>query len=86
MAPLAYTHPPMKQIDLDDLPPKVAQILSTLAEGEELTLVQHGAVVGRLAVRAGVPPSAGDPLADLPAEERMKKVLDQFNAMIHDEF
>jgi len=24
--------------------------------------------------------------SDLPAEERMKEVLDQFNAMIHDEF
>lgn len=76
----------MKQIDLDDLPPKVAQILSALQDGEELALVRHGAVVGRLVVQASAPPTADVSSSDLPAEERMKEVLDQFNAMIHDEF
>jgi antitoxin (DNA-binding transcriptional repressor) of toxin-antitoxin stability system len=76
----------VKQIDLDDLPPKVAQTLSALQDGEELVLVRHGAVVGRLAVQAAASPPAGESLSDLPAEERMKEVLDQFNAMIHDEF
>ena len=75
----------MKQIDLDDLPPKVAQTLSALRDGEELVLVRHGAVVGRLAVQAA-PTLADESSSDLPAEERMKEVLDQFNAMIHDEF
>ena len=77
----------MKQIDLDDLPPRVAQILSSLTEGEELLLVQGGAVVGRLAVAEPVPPSAPDELlSDLPPEEQVKEVLEQFSAMINDEF
>ena len=77
----------MKQIDLDDLPPRIAQILSGLGEGEELLLVQGGAVVGRLAVADAVPPPAPDQLlADLPPEEQMKEVLEQFSAMINDEF
>ena len=76
----------MKQIDLDDLPPKAAQTLSALQDGEELVLVRDGAVVGRLAVQASAPPTAEESTSDLPAEERVKEVLDQFNAMIHDEF
>jgi len=77
----------MKQIDLDDLPPRIAQILSQLAKGEELLLVQGGAVVGRLAVAEGAAPPAPDELlADLPAEAQVKEVLEQFSAMINDEF
>jgi antitoxin (DNA-binding transcriptional repressor) of toxin-antitoxin stability system len=77
----------VKQIDLDDLPPKVAHTLASLAEGEELTLVQHGAVVARLLAQPG---AAASPTAEAAGElepgERMKEVLDHFNAMIHDEF
>jgi hypothetical protein len=76
----------MKQIDLDDLPPRVAQTLSGLAEGEELLLVQGGAVVGRLTVADAAPPTAPEPLSDLAPEEQMKEVLEQFSAMINDEF
>lgn len=77
----------MKQIDLDDLPPRIAQILGQLAEGEELLLVQGGAVVGRLAVADPVSPPAPDELlGDLPPEEQLKEVLEQFSAMINDEF
>ncbi len=38
----------MAHLDLDDLPPKVAALLSDLGDGEELLLVQHGAVEGWL--------------------------------------
>jgi len=77
----------MKQIDLDDLPPRIAQTLGQLAEGVELLLVQGGAVVGRLVVADSAPPPRGaEPLADLPAEEQVKEVLEQFSAMINDEF
>jgi hypothetical protein len=77
----------MKQIDLDDLPPRIAQTLSGLAEGEELLLVQGGAVVGRLTVADAAPPPAPDELlGDLPPEEQLKEVLEQFSAMINDEF
>ena len=76
----------MKQLDLDDLPPRVAQTLASLAEGEELVLVQGGAVVARLAVAQPAAPVAPEPLADLPPEEQVKEVLEQFSAMINDEF
>ena len=77
----------MKQIDLDDLPPKAAALLTSLAEGEELVLVQHGGVVARLKVSEPAPPPApGELLEDLPARERMEEVMSQFQAAIHDEF
>ena len=77
----------MKQLDLDDLPPRIAQILAALAEGEELVLVQGGAVVGRLAVsEPGPAPRAPEPLEDLSPEEQVSEVLEQFSAMINDEF
>jgi len=59
----------MAQIDLDDLPPKIAQTLAGLQADEELLLVQGGAAVD-----------------DTGPEEGMKEVMEQFNAMIHDEF
>jgi hypothetical protein len=74
----------MKQIDLDDLPPRVARVLAGLNGEEELVLVQGGAVVARLRLASTpAPVSAG---ADLPPEEGMKEVLDHFNAMIQDQF
>jgi antitoxin (DNA-binding transcriptional repressor) of toxin-antitoxin stability system len=77
----------MKQIDLDDLPPRVAQILASLAEGEELVLAQGGAVVARLTVAEPTAPTPPDELlADLAPEEQVKEVLEQFSAMINDEF
>ena len=77
----------MTQIDLDDLPPRIAQTLGRLAEGEELVLVQGGAVVARFVVADPAPPPAPDELlADLPPEEQVKEVLEQFSAMINDEF
>ena len=75
----------MKQIDLDDLPPRAAQTLAGLGQGEELVLVRGGLVVGRLTASRAEPPRA-ESAADQPAEERMKEVMEQFNAMIHDEF
>jgi antitoxin (DNA-binding transcriptional repressor) of toxin-antitoxin stability system len=74
----------MTRIDLDDLPPRVAKTLATLASGEELLLVQGGALVARLTVAAAAPPP--DPLAELPPEEAMVEVMEQFKAMIDDEF
>jgi antitoxin (DNA-binding transcriptional repressor) of toxin-antitoxin stability system len=76
----------VKQIDLDDLPPRVAQALASLAEGEELVLAQGGAVVARLVVAQPAPPPRDEPLSDLPPEEQVAEVLEQFSAMINDEF
>jgi len=77
----------MKQIDLDDLPPRIAQLLGALGEGEELLLVQGGGVIARLVVADPAKPAAPDELlVDLPPEEQVKEVLEQFSAMINDEF
>jgi antitoxin (DNA-binding transcriptional repressor) of toxin-antitoxin stability system len=76
----------MKQIDLDDLPPKAASLLTSLQEGEELVLVQHGGVVVRLAVAQPAAPTTGEALEDLPDDERMEEIMSQFSAAIHDEF
>jgi antitoxin (DNA-binding transcriptional repressor) of toxin-antitoxin stability system len=76
----------MKQIDLDDLPPRIAHVLAGLEQGEELILVQGGAVVARLAVAAASQPGPGETLPELAPEEQVSEVLSQFNAMIHDEF
>jgi len=75
----------MKQIDLDDLPPRVARTLAGLSPDEDLVLVRGGLVVGRLTASLAPPPPDEAP-ADQPAEERMKEVMEQFNAMIHDAF
>jgi hypothetical protein len=72
----------MKQIDLDDLPPRVAEVLTGLDGDEELILVQGGGVVGRLRLAGKSAPAAEAP----PTEEGMKEIMEQFNAMIHDEF
>ena len=76
----------MAEIDLDDLPPRIAKTLADLSDGEDLVLVQHGAVVARLKVSGAHITAASGEAGDTVPEERMKEVLDQFNAMIHDEF
>jgi antitoxin (DNA-binding transcriptional repressor) of toxin-antitoxin stability system len=77
----------MKQIDLDDLPPRIAQTLAALAEGEELVLVQGGGVVARLVVADPAKPPAPDALlADLAPEDQVREVLEHFSHMINDEF
>ena len=74
----------MKQIDLDDLPPRVARLLSQLENDEELVLVQNGGLVARLNVALVSPPA--DPLEGVPPEEGMAEVMDHFKSMIDDEF
>lgn len=76
----------MPQIDLDDLPPRIAQLLSALREQDELILVQNGGVVARLTLAEHTPPKPSETLDDLTDGERMGEVMSQFQAMIHDEF
>ena len=76
----------MKQIDLDDLPPRVARTLAGLGQDEDLVLVRGGLVVGRLTAASPAAPPPDEAPADQPAGEQMKEVMAQFNAMIHDEF
>ncbi|WP_309089176.1 hypothetical protein [Phenylobacterium sp.] len=73
----------MKRLDLDDLPPKVAALLGGLEPGEELVLVQHGAVVGRLTADVALAPSA-DP--HIPPEQHAREVFENFRSAIEDEF
>jgi antitoxin (DNA-binding transcriptional repressor) of toxin-antitoxin stability system len=74
----------MARLDLDDLPPKIATLLAGLPEGEELVLVQHGAVVARLTVAA--PPTAAQPEPPLPPGQQMAEVFEDFRAAVEDEF
>ncbi len=75
----------MKRLDLDDMPPKLAQMLTGLAEGEELLLVQGGMVAGHLTGGAPVAKAGGgEPPA--PPEEQAKEIFEQFRSMMEDDF
>lgn len=74
----------MKRIDLDDLPPKLAQVLLAVEPGEEVLLVQDGAVAGRLTGGAAVAPEAEEP--EEPSNERAAEIFENFRAAIEDEF
>ncbi|HEX3699887.1 MAG TPA: hypothetical protein VHV27_04365 [Phenylobacterium sp.] len=75
----------MKQLDLDDLPPKIAALISELAEGDELVIVRHGAAVRRLVVGAtpGMKPPAPQP--EIVPDEHVKEVFEQFRSSVEDE-
>ena len=74
----------MKRLDLDDLPPKLAQLLAGLEEGEELLLVQNGGVAGRLTGGAPVTAVVADEAE--PTPERAAEVFELFRSSIEDEF
>lgn len=73
----------MKRIDLDDLPPKLAQLLTGVEEGEEVLLVQNGGVAGRLV--GGTAPKPESP-ADEPGDEKSAEVFEHFRAAMEDDF
>ena len=73
----------MIRIDLDDLPPRLAQQLLAAKPGEEILLVQNGAVAGRLS--GAEPPAAGAPPEE-PSEARAAEIFEQFRAAIEEEF
>jgi antitoxin (DNA-binding transcriptional repressor) of toxin-antitoxin stability system len=74
----------MKRIDLDDLPPRLAALLTSVEEGEEVLLVQNGAVAGRLTGGAPEPGAQSD--APPTSEEQAKEIFEQFRAIMEDEF
>lgn len=76
----------MKRIDLDDLPPKLAALLSGAEEGEEVLLVRNGAVVGRLTAGASESTEASQASPELPPEENAKEIFEQFRSMMEDDF
>jgi hypothetical protein len=73
----------MKRIDLDDLPPKLAQLLLGLEAGEELLLVQNGAVAGRL---TGSVETASAEEPEPPSQERAAEIFEHFRSAIEDDF
>jgi len=76
----------MKRIDLDDLPPKLAQLLTGVEDGEEVLLVRDGMVEARLTggARPQAEPSAEDVADHDP--ERMGEVMEHFRSMMEDDF
>jgi len=72
----------MKTLDLDDLPPRLAQLLTGLEAGEELVLVQNGVVVSRMTGLA-VPAAEPEPP---PSQERAAEIFEQFRSLMEDEF
>ncbi|PZQ62599.1 MAG: hypothetical protein DI570_10180 [Phenylobacterium zucineum] len=74
----------MAKLDLDDLPPKIAALLTGLAEGEELTLTQHGLVVARLTT--GSVASAPASVALVEPDQNAREVFENFRSAIEDEF
>ena len=74
----------MKRIDLDDLPPKLAALLTSVEEGEEVLLVQNGAVAGGLT--GGAAEVAAEADAAPSSEEQAKEIFEQFRAIMEDEF
>ena len=76
----------MKRIDLDDLPPKLAALLVGAEDGEEIVLVQGGAVVGRLTRSGATPSEAISVEPELPPDEHAKEIFEQFRSTIEDEF
>ena len=75
----------MKRIDLDDLPPKIAALLAAAQAGEEVVLVQGGAVVGRLTA-GGAEPAQTEPDPAVVPEERAKEIFELFRSSVEDEF
>jgi len=76
----------MKRIDLDDLPPKLAALLTGAEVGEEVLLVQNGAVVGRLTGGGAGPAPSTQADPNQSPDERAKEIFEQFRASIEDEF
>ncbi len=77
----------MARLDLDDLPPRVAALLTDLPAGEELLLVQHGAVVGRLiAPDAPEPEESPDEDDAARPDQKLREVFETFRSSIEDEF
>lgn len=84
----------MKQIDLDDLPPRAAQLLAGLAAGEPLLLVQNGLVMGRLTGGGTEPAASADagpqdgasPGPPPTGEARAAEIFEQFRSLMEDDF
>ena len=73
----------MKRLDLDDLPPKIAALLAELEAGEELVIVQHGAVVGRL-MGAEAPEPEAEPEPN--PEDTAREIFETYRSAVEDEF
>ena len=74
----------MTRIDLDDLPPKIAARLAQAAAGEEVLLVQGGAVVGRLTAGGSEPAAGAEPPVN--PEAQAKEIFELFRSSVEDEF
>lgn len=60
----------MARLDLDDLPPRIANLLLSLEEGGELLLIQHGGLLRRFVVQSA--PSGQAAPAPKPTPKQMR--------------
>jgi antitoxin (DNA-binding transcriptional repressor) of toxin-antitoxin stability system len=74
----------MIRIDLDDLPPKLAQLLTGAEAGEEIVLVQGGLVAARLVAQP--PPETPEEPPPLTDDQRAAEIFEQFRSQMEDEF
>ncbi len=76
----------MNRLDLDDLPPKAAALLTGVEAGEAVLLVKDGLVVGRLigGPRSDEMETQEDP--DQTPDERAKEIFELFRSSVEDEF
>lgn len=75
----------MTRIDLDDLPPKIAKLLTAVPPGEEVLLLKDGLVIGRL-VSAAAPLAAEPPAENQTPEQRAAEIFENFRAAIEEDF
>jgi antitoxin (DNA-binding transcriptional repressor) of toxin-antitoxin stability system len=76
----------MTRFDLDDLPPKLAALLTGVATGEEVLLVQNGVVVMRLTAGDAEPALRAQAEPPLAPDENAKEIFEQFRSAVEDEF
>lgn len=63
----------MARLDLDDLPPRIANLLLGLDEGGELLIVQHGGLLRRFVAQSAAEPARPTPPSEpAPAPLQMR--------------
>jgi antitoxin (DNA-binding transcriptional repressor) of toxin-antitoxin stability system len=75
------------EIDIDEVPARIAEVMATIAAGHGVIFLRGGEAVARLVPEAAFAPAEEDPDAGLSAEEReAREVMAMFEATMNDSF